>query len=117
MSDSNQSAVETSDGLYYIRMGSDDGSISRYDLYRVPKSSGVYRPTYKDANPMKVTVSNKTLKAAKLRKKTLKVSAVKVKKARGKVTYKRVSIKCSKKLKKAAKKKIKVQQQDRKDNS
>lgn len=39
------------------------------------------------ANPMKVTVSSKTLKASVLKKKAQTVSAIKVTKAQGKVTY------------------------------
>ena len=103
-----ESAIETEDGLYYIRYAEDDAVIKRFDLYRIPKSSHVYRPLYKEANPMKVTSKNRTVKAAKLKKKAVTVKAVTVKKAEGKVTYKRGKISCSKKLAKDAKAKIKV---------
>ncbi len=106
--ESSESAVEAADGLYFIRLAEDNGVIKRLDLYRIPKSSRVYRPTYKDANPMTVSGSSKTLKASKVRKKSVKLSGVKVKNAKGKVTYKKTKIKCSKKLAKSARKKIKV---------
>ena len=103
-----QSAVETSDGLYYIWLYQDDGAIDRYDLYRVPKSSGAYHPSYKDANPMKVTASNKTRKAKTLKKKSVSFKAVTVKKASGTVAYKRTGISCVRKLAKNARARIKV---------
>ncbi|MBR2547096.1 MAG: S8 family serine peptidase [Eubacterium sp.] len=106
--ESSESAVETRDGLYFIRLMEDDAVIKRFDLYRIPKSSKAYRPTYKDPNPMTVKASGKTVKASKLKKKSVTVKAVTVKKAEGKVTFKRVKIKCPKKLAKAAKAKISV---------
>ena len=108
MSEGAQSAVETKDGLYYIALERDDGNISREDLYLLPKSSHAYKPAYKDDNPMTVTVSGKTVTAAKLKKKPVKVKAVTVRKAEGTVTYRRGKITCAKKLKKSAKAKIKV---------
>ena len=92
--DSGESAVETADGLYFISLHSDAGGIDAYRLYRIPKTSYVYTPRYKSANPMRVTKKN--------------VKAVTVKNAKGKVTYQRVRITCSKKLLKTAKKKILV---------
>ena len=107
------SAVETTDGIYYIMLNSDTGQIYRFDLYRLPKTSYAYTPTYKSVNPIKVTKKNVTIKAKKVKKqkaapKTVKKTAVKVKDASGKVTYKRDKIKCSKKLLKDAKKKVKI---------
>ena len=53
-------------------------------------------------------IGGKTVTAAKLKKKPVKVKAVTVRKAEGQVTYRRGKITCAKKLKKSAKAKIKV---------
>jgi hypothetical protein len=55
----------------------------------------------KMANPMKVTAKAKTVKLKKLKKKAQKVKAIAVKNAKGKVTYKLVSV--PKKIKKITK--------------
>ena len=62
----------------------------------------------KGLQPMKVKVSSKTLKASKLKKKGITISALKVSKAVGAVTYKLVKTKATKKFKINKKGKITV---------
>lgn len=68
-----------------------------------PSTSTIQKPVVKPqkANPVKVSVSTKTVKAKKLMSKKQTVKAIKVKKAQGKVTYKIKSV--PKKLKKFTK--------------
>lgn len=102
------SAIETVNGIYYCMQTIDTGQVYRVELYQIPKTSYAYAPRYMNANPAKITKKNLTVKAKTLKKKSIKKKAITVKSAKGKVTYQRVKIKCSKKLLKAAKKKIKV---------
>ena len=60
-------------------------------------------PTVKQANPIKVTVKTKTVKAKKLKKKAQKVKAIIVKNNQGKVTYKLVKSGITKKIRKLVK--------------
>ena len=104
--ESGASAVETKDGLFMVSLTADLGGIARIDMYRIPKTSYAYTPTYKSPNPAKITKKNLTVKSKALKKKAVKKTAVKVKNAAGTVTYKRAKITCSKKLLASAKKNI-----------
>ncbi len=57
----------------------------------------------KKPNPIKVTVKTKTVKAKKLKKKAQKIKAVKVKYAQGKVTYKLVKSRITRRIRKLVK--------------
>lgn len=64
-------------------------------------SQTVKKPVVKKANPMKISVSKKTVKAKKLRKKSQKAATLTVKNAAGKVSFKLKSV--PKKIKKYVK--------------
>lgn len=88
------SIAVTRDGIYYMR---DHGDEMRrgWGIYRIPESDGSYvspYPVEKSANPLKVSVKNKTAKYSTLKKKAVTIKAVTVKKAEGEVTYKKVSV-------------------------
>ena len=74
-----QSAVETKDGLFYIRMKKDEGEISRYELYRIPHN--------KKANTAVIKGGSASVKFSAARKKAVTKKVVKVSKAKGSVTY------------------------------
>ena len=66
-----------------------------------PTTPAVVKPTVKKkANPIKVIVKTKTVKAKKLKKKAQKVKAIIVKNNQGKVTYKLVKSGITKKIRK-----------------
>lgn len=86
------SCAITRDGIYYKRDHSDEMRRG-WGLYKIPASGGAYRSPYpKSANTIKVSASAKTVKYAAVRKKAVSVKAITVKKAKGKVTYKKAGV-------------------------
>ncbi len=95
--------VETEIHNYYDMYGKYDEQI---DITKLHITVTGNTSTGDTKNPMKVTAKNKTVKASKLKKASVSVSALTVKKAKGKVVYSKIS--GSKKLSVKSSGKIKV---------
>ena len=95
--ESAHSAVETTDGIYYLKLDEDSGSTARIEMYLLPKSTCAYQTRYKDPNPLRIKAKTAIIKYSKLKKKTQTLRAAKVitviKKGKGKMSYQLVSAK------------------------